>query len=282
MIYKLDINNRAFKAIKEKRKKVEIRVTKINGFDYSNIKKDDVIKFTSFDNDKMNCLVLDNIWYPSIEELLTKEGTKYTLSSTDDFDLGVKSIKSFKGYEEGMKKNGVHAIKIEEIPFVDLNNLNVICENIDIDKYLEYTKLVKDSMEHPEWLGEFTKDDLKILLSNGSKIWIYYLNNDFVCSMMFIPSDKKSLSKMNIEYDFNIVSEYGPIMVNPKYVGNNLQYKMLKELDKYSKDNNYVYALSTIHPDNNYCIKNFLEDDFKYLSTKEFKRGTRNIYLKQL
>ena len=281
MIHKLDINNRAFNAIKEGRKKVEIRVTKVNGFDYSSIKKNDIIKFTSYDKDKFNCLVLDNVWYKTIEELLTVEGTKYTLSSTDDFDEGVKSIKSFKGYEEGMKLNGVHAIKIEPIPFVNLDNLECITD-IDLDKYLEYTKLVKDSMEHPEWLGDFTKSDLEYLLSSGSKIWIYYYNGEFVCSMMFIPSDKKSLEKMNINYDYTMVSEYGPIMVNPKYVGNNLQYEMLKRLDSYSKDNNYLYSISTIHPDNNYCINNFSKDNFEYLSTKEFKRGTRNIYIKKI
>ena len=282
MIYNLDINNRAFLAIKEERKKVEIRVTKINGFDYSNIKKNDIIKFKSYDNEKINCLVLDNIWYPSIEELLTKEGTKYTLSSTDDFDEGVKSIKSFKGYEEGMKLNGVHAIKIEPIKKILLSDLYCVDTNINLDEYLKYTKIVKDSMQHPDWLGDFTKSDLEYLISTGSKIWVYYLDNEFVCSMMFMPADSKSLDKMNIKYDYKIVSEYGPIMVNPKYVGNGLQYQMLEQLDKYSKENNYEYSISTIHPDNSYCINNFLKDNFNYTMTKEFKRGTRNIYLKKI
>ena len=115
MIYNLDINNRAFKAIKEKRKKVEIRVTKLNGFDYSIINSDDIIRFTSYDSEDIKCRVIKNIWYPTIEELLTIEGTEYTLSSTNDFDEGVKSIKSFNGYEEGIKKNGVYAIHIEPI-----------------------------------------------------------------------------------------------------------------------------------------------------------------------
>lgn len=115
-IYELEINNRAFNAIKEKRKKVEIRVTKINdSFDYEIIKEKDIINFTSYDGEKIKCMVNKVNWYKTIEELLIIEGTKYTLSSTDDFNKGVESINSFPGYTEGIKKNDVYAIHIEVI-----------------------------------------------------------------------------------------------------------------------------------------------------------------------
>ena len=117
-VYDLEINNRAFKAIRQRKKKVEIRVTKIGGdFDYSILKEDDYINFISYDEEKMLCLVKKVNWYRTIEELLIKEGTEFTLSSTNDFDEGVKSINSFEGYAEGMRKNGVYAIHVE--PVVD-------------------------------------------------------------------------------------------------------------------------------------------------------------------
>ena len=114
MEYKLDINNRAFKAIKEGKKRIEIRVTKLDNdsFDYSKLKCSDVIEFTSEDGKNMKCIVQDVNWYKTIEELLTLEGTRYTLSSTNDFDEGVKSINSINGYKEAMKINGVYAIHI--------------------------------------------------------------------------------------------------------------------------------------------------------------------------
>lgn len=115
-IYNLEINNRAFNAIKNKTKRVEIRVTKLDGsFDYSILKESDIIKFTSYDKEEMLCKIIKINWYKSIEELLTVEGTKYTLSSTDDFLEGVKSINSFDGYKEGIKVNGVYAIHKEPI-----------------------------------------------------------------------------------------------------------------------------------------------------------------------
>lgn len=114
MEYTLDINPRAFKAIKEKTKRVEIRATKLgtNHFDYSILKPNDIIIFTSND-EKLKCLITEINWYKSIEELLTLEGTKYTLSSTNDYEAGIKSINNLDGYKEAIPVNGVYAIHIE-------------------------------------------------------------------------------------------------------------------------------------------------------------------------
>lgn len=117
MEYSFDINTRAFKAIKEKRKRVEIRATKVgeNHFDYSSLKENDIINFTSFDGEILRCIIGDVNWYNSIEELLIMEGTRYTLSSTNDFNEGVKSVNSLNGYEEAIKANGVYAIHITSL-----------------------------------------------------------------------------------------------------------------------------------------------------------------------
>ncbi len=115
--YNFDINNRAFNAIKNKTKRVEIRATKLgeNHFDYGILKRGDEIEFKSYDGEIINCVVGDVNYYDSIEKLLTLEGTIYTLSSTNDFKSGVKSINSINGYEEAIKVNGVYAIHITPI-----------------------------------------------------------------------------------------------------------------------------------------------------------------------
>ena len=163
-----------------------------------------------------------------------------------------------------------------------LGELQVIDDNINLDQYIEFREYVKKSMEHPDWLGDFSKEDLTSLISNGSKIWIYYMNNDPICSMMLIPGDERSLSKFSIDLDPKLVADYGPIFVNPKYLGNGLQYQMLQFLDQYAIKHGYKYVATTVHPDNNYCINNILKDNFEKKGFREFSRGPRNIYLKEL
>ena len=114
MNIKLDINDRAFFAIKNLEKKVELRVN-TGKRDYSLIQIGDIIEFENSTKDNIKCLVKKNIWYKTAEELLVMEGTKYTLSSTNDVALGVKSINSYKGYKNGIEENGIYAIHLEYI-----------------------------------------------------------------------------------------------------------------------------------------------------------------------
>lgn len=165
---------------------------------------------------------------------------------------------------------------------MNLNELKCINENIDIDKYIEFREYVKSNMEHSEWLGDFSREDLKFILNNGSKIWIYYLGDEPVCSMMFIPGDEKSMKKFGLKIDYHKVADYGPMFVNPKYVGNGLQYQMLVKMDDYCIQKGYKYSSSTVHPDNIYSANNLLKDGFVLCGQKEFTRGLRNIYLKRL
>ena len=163
-----------------------------------------------------------------------------------------------------------------------LNDLNYVNDKIDVDKYIEYRENVKKEMKEPDWLGDFSKDDILYMLDNNSKIWMYFKDEEFICSMMLIPSTKKDLDKFGIDLDFNEVVDYGPMFVNPKYVGNSLQYQMLKELDEYSSNKGYKYAISTVHPNNIYSINNLIRDEFELVGYRIFTRGERNIYYKKL
>lgn len=115
MKYKFDINNRAFNAIKNGTKRIEIRVTKLGEehFNYGILKENDEIEFTSYDGEKIKCIIEDINHYNSIEKLLILEGTRYTLSSTNDFNEGVKSINNLNGYKEAIPVNGIYAIHIK-------------------------------------------------------------------------------------------------------------------------------------------------------------------------
>ncbi len=117
MEYVFDINSRAFNAIKNKTKRIEIRATKIGEghFNYGILKPKDIIFFIAKNEERIKCMVEEVNWYESIEKLLMLEGTRYTLSSTNDYLEGIESINSLDGYKKAIKKNGIYAIHIKYI-----------------------------------------------------------------------------------------------------------------------------------------------------------------------
>ncbi len=285
-MYDFDLNDRAFQAIQDGTKRVEIRATKLDGsFDYSILKENDLMRFTNSKNKRIKCKIVKVNWYQTIEELLTVEGTKYTLSSIDDFEEGVKSINSLNGYSDAIKVNGVYAIHLEYLG-VDkftLEELRCENENIDLDYYIEFRESVRSRMDRPEWLGEIPKEGLEEMLSIGGKIWMYYLGDVPVCTWMFIPAGDDAKEDLEIEgIDYNLMGDIGPVFVNFDYLGHGLMYQMLVKFDEYLKIIGYKYVMTTVHPENVFSSNNMVKNGMKKVSQKVFKRGPRDIYFKEL
>ena len=114
MIMKLNINDRAALAIKNKTKRVEIRANKENSeYDYSKLKQNDIIEFTSNNLGVFYVKVKEVNHYETLEKLFSLEGTRYTTSSTNDKEEAIKNVSKLDGYKEAINKNDVYAIHIE-------------------------------------------------------------------------------------------------------------------------------------------------------------------------
>ena len=164
-----------------------------------------------------------------------------------------------------------------------INEFNCISEHNNIDEYLEFYKYVKSNMKEPSWLGEFSLNELKNILNNEGKLFNFYDNNIIVCSMLYIPSNNKTLEKHNLKYDEDLVGSCDPIMVNPEYVGNKFQKQMLELLDKYCKNIGKIYIFTKVHPDNIYSINNFISDGYKFVETYKTSSGeSRSVYFKEI
>lgn len=165
---------------------------------------------------------------------------------------------------------------------IDINTLECKKNNIDLDEYLKYREICKEKMEHPDWLGDFSKTDLENIIKEGSVLYMFYDHGTFVSSCMLMPASKKSIEKFELPFLETDTCDYGPMFVSEDYIGNGLQKGMFDYLDKEAKRCGYAHAAVTIHPDNLYSINNALKANFKYHLTKDFTRGTRNIYYKDI
>lgn len=142
MKYNLNLNERAFRAIINKTKRVEIR-TITGNTDYSKMTKGDIIVFKNEKDDKIVCKIIEVNHYKTIEELIMLEGTRYTTSSTNDYDEAIKNINKLNGYKEAIKKHGVFAIHVEYSYSVD----NIWMELLNRAKAVQNPRSVSDSID---------------------------------------------------------------------------------------------------------------------------------------
>lgn len=109
MIIKLNINDRAALAMKNGTKKVEIRA----GANYDKLTYGDIIEFSSNNLGKFYVKVEGVNHYNSLDELFTLEGTRYTVSSTNDKKEAILNVEKIGDYKNIIKENGVYAVHIK-------------------------------------------------------------------------------------------------------------------------------------------------------------------------
>ena len=165
---------------------------------------------------------------------------------------------------------------------MSFNELKCVNENVNLDDYLRLYKYVRDNMEHPEWLGTFTLEEIKDILDYGGKIWLYYNNDDLVCSVFYIPSNQKSLNKRNIDTLESETGSLGPIMVSPNYIGKGYMLKMLAVFNDYCSSIGMKYVFTKAHSDNLYSINNMYKDGYELVDEYENERGRMSAFLKKL
>ncbi|MGA2911093.1 MAG: hypothetical protein ABSE17_00430 [Candidatus Levyibacteriota bacterium] len=118
MKYYLDLNDRPFKAIKTRTKKIEGRTpTSWDKTPYDKLKNGNVIHFVNnVTSEEMNVEILFVHHYPDTKTMLETEGVKNVLSGEPKtVEAGIESYNSLTGYKEGIKKNGIYAIGIKLI-----------------------------------------------------------------------------------------------------------------------------------------------------------------------
>ena len=113
----LGLPNRPFNAIKNGTKKVEGRVTTSDTNKYKDLESGDIITFTNEDTGEIMDVNIKFVHhYKDTRSMLETEGVENVLSGEPKtIEHGIESYNSFKGYKEGITKNGIYAIGVEPL-----------------------------------------------------------------------------------------------------------------------------------------------------------------------
>lgn len=114
MNYRLNLNDRPFKAIKAGTKKIEGRVkTSWEKTPLDKLQAGDILTFTNnVTYEQMNCEVLAVRHYKDVRAMLEAEGVQNVLSSGEDIEGGIESYNTHTEYKENIPKFGIYAIAI--------------------------------------------------------------------------------------------------------------------------------------------------------------------------
>ena len=113
----LGLWDRPFKTIQDGSKQIEVRTnTQQIPFDFNLVTEGDQIKFINeMTGEELITKVVEINKYESARLFLEEVGLEHSSSKPKNIDEGVKAIESHTGYQEGIKKHGLFAIKIEKI-----------------------------------------------------------------------------------------------------------------------------------------------------------------------
>ena len=165
---------------------------------------------------------------------------------------------------------------------MSFTKLKCVSQNVDLNDYLKLYTYVRKNMRHPEWLGTFSMNEIKDILLQGGKIWLYYDNDRLACSMFYIPSNQKTLNKRNINALEKETASLGPIMVSPDYIGNGFMLKMLETFNEYCISIGSKYIFTKAHSDNLFSINNLYKNGYELKDEYENERGRMSAFLKEL
>lgn len=113
MKWKMHLPERPFRAIKNRSKKVEGRVSSSANDRYSKIKSGDEIVFElEPGNETLSVKVEFVHHYPDVRNMLETEGVENVLSSRGKIEQGIESYHSIPQYRENIKKYGIYAIGV--------------------------------------------------------------------------------------------------------------------------------------------------------------------------
>ena len=160
-------------------------------------------------------------------------------------------------------------LKPEELNMVEIRKEAV-------DQYIDFSNLIKSTLENPEFFENYSKKDLIELLENGSKIYLFKYHEFAIASCMLLKISKNRLKELGILDENGI--ELGPQAVFLDMRGNGIQKFMIKTMEDISKELKYSYIIGVVQKEDEIANSNFKK--LHYQIVKEIDNSI--IYQKDL
>ena len=135
-------------------------------------------------------------------------------------------------------------------------------------------------MNNKEWFVSLTEEEFLNSI-NGRDNAYFFMHDDKIVSLLVLTCDiPEVLEEYQLPSDNYMLID--SIMVNSEYRGHKLQRQMLQFAYKRAMELKMDGLVATVHPNNTYSLKNFVEEDYKILHLLQIHGGPRDILVKNI
>lgn len=133
----------------------------------------------------------------------------------------------------------------------------------DAETFIAFLKEVRAGMEHKDWLYMDPTEEIQHMIMDGShEFWMAYDDGTLAAVFSVV---HPGLSEMNYGYDLELTREellrvvnMDTIAVHPKYRGRGLRFSLMQHAENDVCSYEDKILLCTVHPDNQFSLKNIL------------------------
>lgn len=157
----------------------------------------------------------------------------------------------------------------------------------DIERFIRLIYDVRDSMPQKEWFYVDPADEIREMMANGTmKLWVA-MDGDRLAGAFDIVIPGRN--EINYGYDLGFSDEELLCVINmdtaavhPDYRGLGLQKKLMQEAEKEIRGEGKRILLCTVHPENQFSLRNVLNQGYIIQLKKEKYGSVRYVLRKDI
>lgn len=157
----------------------------------------------------------------------------------------------------------------------------------DTENFIHLIYEVRGTMAHIEWFFVDPADEIREMMKNGTmKLWVAMDGERLAGAFdIVIPG----LNEINYGYDLGFSNEellrvinMDTAAVHPDYRGLGLQKRLMQEAEKELRGAGKRILLCTVHPENQFSLRNVLDQGYTIQMKKEKYGSVRYILRKDI
>ncbi|MBR2708729.1 MFS transporter [Candidatus Saccharibacteria bacterium] len=148
----------------------------------------------------------------------------------------------------------------------------------DVDKAMRFQSMIIKGMKNKEWFTPLTKKEFTTPMKGSDNVYFLKKGRAVIGLVVATCGAPEVLKDYKLKNDNVLLID--SIMIRKECRGHHLQKQILKVLEKRAKELELDGLVATVHPDNIYSKKNFVDSGYVVTHSASLHGGERLVFVK--